>query len=860
MARRHLLNFTTYTFPGYMVNWHHRVMCEYLERWVAGDITRLMIFMPPRSGKLCKDSTPVLTTKGWKRHGDLEIGDEVFGENGKPIPVVNVFNVGMIADHVVTFSDGSKIQVHGDHEWVVRDRGSGKWKVMETRDLAKKGLRYLESPKTGKVRRRYSVPNVSALEFEEKVLPVHPYFLGAWLGDGKSDGPTICYAERNSGVIERCIGVCNSELGSHHVHPTTGVHYQYFKGVTGLLRDLGLMGSSKEVREQREAVSPSKCIPDLYKYSSIEQRLELLAGLIDTDGCVEEKTGRVMFSNCNKRLIDDVMEVATSLGFRPYVASENDPKMSTSGINGRQVVYVVGFNPTMQIPTVLPQKKITRLIKQRMVFVDSIEGCEPEPGKCIQVGSDDGIYLVGRNLVPTHNSELVSRRLPPWIFGRDPDASIITASYNMDLARRMNRDVQRIIDDPKYREVFPEVSLNSKNVATDRRGSYLRNADIFEIVGRHGVYKTAGIGTGITGMGGDYLIIDDPVKDRETAESKAFQEKTWDWYTSTFYTRRMTDESRILITLTRWTSKDLAGKLLSLGEGNEDADKWVVVSFPMIATERLSPEDPRKPGDPLWPDRFSMASLIATRATMGSYDWAALMQQDPIASAGTTFERGWFQFYDEDPHTLIKEMEEVIMVWDLAVKEKRDYNVGQVWGRKGIDKYLLGQYRSQGDFTETLYAFKEFCGAWPEARKKLVEDKANGPAIMSALRNEISGILPVPDGGKSKEIRAMAASPDVESKHVFVPNPGPRRNHWVDEWLQEVCDFPNGDYDDQVDPFVYAVNYFVKPRTIIPPRMTAIKPVVLQSPDLVRVVAGRGERVRRSNGRTGRSLSVKPPW
>lgn len=457
-------------------------------------------------------------------------------------------------------------------------------------------------------------------------------------------------------------------------------------------------------------------------------------------------------------------------------------------------------------------------------------------------------------------SELVSRRLPPWIFGKNPDASIITASYNMDLARRMNRDVQRIIDDEKYREVFPEVSLNNKNVATDRRGSYLRNADIFEIVGRHGVYKTAGIGTGITGMGGDYLIIDDPVKDRETAESKAFQEKTWDWYTSTFYTRRMTDESRILLTLTRWTSKDLAGKLLALAEENDDADQWHVVSFPMIATDRLAADDPRKPGDPLWSERFSMESLTATRATMGSYDWAALMQQDPVASAGTVFERGWFQYYNDDPHELVKEMEEVIQVWDLAVKEKRDYNVGQVWGRRGIDKYLLGQYRAQGDFAETLHSFKEFCVLWTEARKKLVEDKANGPAIMSALRNEISGIVPVPPGGKSKEIRAMAASPDVESKHVWIPNPGPHRNRWVDDWLKEVCDFPNGDYDDVVDAFVYAINYFTKPRTITPPRMTALKPVVLQSPDLVRIVAGRGDRVRRSNGRTGRSLSVKPPW
>jgi len=417
-------------------------------------------------------------------------------------------------------------------------------------------------------------------------------------------------------------------------------------------------------------------------------------------------------------------------------------------------------------------------------------------------------------------SELVSRRLPAWIFGHDPTASIIATSYGMELAMKMNRDVQRIIDSDAYRDVFPDVGLSGRAVRTVSAGdSYLRNTENFEIVNYRGIYKCSGIGGGITGLGFSYGIIDDPVKDRKDAESKAVQNTLWDWYTSTFYTRRMDDDARILITMTRWTSQDLAGRLLDLQKEDSQADQWTVLSLPMIAEDPVGLEDPRQVGEPLWPERFSMDSLIATRSVMGPYDWAALMQQNPIASAGTIFERGWFvdQFYNDDPKDIVKKMEEVIQVWDLAVKEKRDYNVGQVWGRRGANKYLLAQYRGQGDFVETMKQFKDLTLKWPEARKKLVEDKANGPAIIASLRHEIPGIVELPPGGQSKEIRAMAASPDCEAHNVHVPNPG--KFHWVDDVLQEVCDFPNGKFDDQLDCFVYAILYFNKRIGISVPTM-----------------------------------------
>lgn len=139
---------------------------------------------------------------------------------------------------------------------------------------------------------------------------------------------------------------------------------------------------------------------------------------------------------------------------------------------------------------------------------------------------------------PRHGkSEQVSRYFPAWAFGRYPDLSMIAASYAADLIGRMNRDVQRIIDSPMYGQIFEGIGLSGKNVRTSAHGSFLRNSDMFEIVGHKGIYRSAGVGGGITGMGADILNIDDPVKDFQEAQSPTIRQAVWDWYTSTAYTR-----------------------------------------------------------------------------------------------------------------------------------------------------------------------------------------------------------------------------------------------------------------------------------------------------------------------------------
>jgi hypothetical protein len=188
---------------------------------------------------------------------------------------------------------------------------------------------------------------------------------------------------------------------------------------------------------------------------------------------------------------------------------------------------------------------------------------------------------------PRHGkSEQGSRRLPAYIFGRKPHAAVIATSYSADLAKLMNRDVQRIIDTPIYGRIFPQTQLCNRkrtDATLSKNQTWIRNSDLFEIVGHRGYYRCAGVGGGITGMGCDFGLIDDPIKNAEEAASEVYREKVWEWYVSTFRTRLSKHGQQLLI-MTRWHEDDLAGRLLQLAKSNANADQWRVVSFPAISS------------------------------------------------------------------------------------------------------------------------------------------------------------------------------------------------------------------------------------------------------------------------------------
>jgi len=403
-------------------------------------------------------------------------------------------------------------------------------------------------------------------------------------------------------------------------------------------------------------------------------------------------------------------------------------------------------------------------------------------------------------------SQLASRHFPAYALGRYPDLSIIATSYSADLASRMNRDVQRIMAEDSYARIFPESSLNEKNVRSTAQGSYLRNSDIFEIVGRRGVYRSAGVGGGVTGMGANICILDDVLKDRASADSPTIRQNIWDWYTSTLYTR-LAPGGGIIVMNTRWHEDDLSGRLLD-AQAKGEGDEWRVINFPAIAEVDEPPY--RKKGEALHPARYPLDQLLKIKATIGTRDWEALYQQHPVPDGGAIFKDEWLQ-RTWLPKDLPARFDAVIMSWDLSFKggDASDFVVGQLVGRNGGDYYLLDQLRGRWSFTETVAQVKELAERarvrFPRvAPRILIEDKANGPAVIDALKHEVPGIIPVePDG--SKEARAHAVTALFEAGNVLLPDRS--LAPWIDEYRLELTRFPSGAHDDQVDATTQALRY-----------------------------------------------------
>lgn len=401
---------------------------------------------------------------------------------------------------------------------------------------------------------------------------------------------------------------------------------------------------------------------------------------------------------------------------------------------------------------------------------------------------------------PRHGkSELGSRRLPAYIMGRNPNTSIIGASYAADLSSRMNRDVQRIMDDLAYMELFPESRLNGDNVRTVSRGA-LRNNDIFEIIGHKGVYRSVGVGGGITGMGAEYLIIDDPVKNQDEADSETYREKLWEWYASTAYTR-LEKDGCVLLIMTRWHEDDLAGRLIAAAKADPTADQWAILNMPAIRETMTDKLDPRPLGEALWPNKYDVARLQAIRSTVGPRVWNSLYQQRPSAMEGSFFKRDWWQYYKQLP----ARFDIMLQSWDLSFKESKDgsFVVGQVWGRSGPNKYLVDQVRARADFPTTLRMILSLSAKYPRAHTKLIEDRANGPAVIDTLKKELAGLIPVEPNG-TKEARASAVSADVEARNVYLPDPSIAP--WVHDYVEELANFPKGSHDDQVDATTQALH------------------------------------------------------
>lgn len=449
----------------------------------------------------------------------------------------------------------------------------------------------------------------------------------------------------------------------------------------------------------------------------------------------------------------------------------------------------------------------------RRSFRDYVGACHPRYrwyrhcetlGDALQGVADGTIKRLMVFEPPRHGkSEEASRLFPGYYLERHPDHWVGLSSYAAGLAFTLSRNAREF-----YQRAGNQ--LNPKAAGVEQ----------WETLDGGGMWA-AGVGGPITGKGAHLLIVDDPLKNAEEANSDTIRDKHKDWWRSTFYTRAEPDAA-IVVIQTRWHEDDLAGWLLSQ-ELDEDPECWHVLNLEAIKDaepQLFAPScvilpDWRKPGEALCPERYPIEKLRRMERRIGGYYFGALYQQHPTAMAGDVFKRDWWQFYTTPEHPipgvrmLPIDLQRVIQSWDMAFKDEEtsDFVAGHVWGQRFTDYYLLDRINERLSFTASCEAVETMSGKWPKARGKYIEDKANGPAVINALRRRINGVVPVkPDGGKVA--RAYAVQPIVEAKQCYLPHP--RIAPWVEDFIRQLAQFPRGTHDDDVDACTQALNVLAR--------------------------------------------------
>ena len=381
---------------------------------------------------------------------------------------------------------------------------------------------------------------------------------------------------------------------------------------------------------------------------------------------------------------------------------------------------------------------------------------------------------------PQHGKSMtVSESLPSWYLGRHPTENIILASYDSDFAERFCR---------KNKEKIKSCGRNLFGIeigAIDRAGE-------FELGNGKGRMISRGIMSGITGNPANLIIIDDPVKNQQEADSPAYRNRVWsEWQAS--LKSRLAAKGKVVVIMTPWTDDDLAARIIR-SEKNVQ-----LIRLPVEAEEN----DPlgRDVGESLCPELGKddqwltdfKASYISDPQG-GQRAWTALYQCSPRQEDGNLVHRNWWKYYD--PEEQIQFGTEIISV-DASFKgdDSSDYVSIQVWGKRTQDYYLRYCLNKRLNFPDTVEAIKTIYRLFPRARTVLIEEAANGPAIIQTLQREMFIIPVTPLGGKISRVNAI--SPAIESGHVFLPDPA--KAPWVADYVDQWTSFPNGKNDDMVD-------------------------------------------------------------
>jgi len=392
------------------------------------------------------------------------------------------------------------------------------------------------------------------------------------------------------------------------------------------------------------------------------------------------------------------------------------------------------------------------------------------------------------NMPPRHTkSEFASYLLPAWMVGRNPKLKIIQATHTGELAIRFGRKAKHLIDSQEYAKIF-KTKLQEDSKAAGRWET-----------AQGGEYFAAGVGGAITGRGADLLIIDDPHSEQD-ALSETSLENAYEWYTSG-PRQRLQPGGKIILVMTRWSTKDLTGILLKK-QGDIKADEWEVVEFPAILDE-----DTKKPKS-VWPEYWNINELEKVKATLPVAKWNAQWMQKPTSEEGALIKREWWRKWDKE---YVPPLQHVIQSYDTAFlkKETADYSAITTWGvftpndDSGPNLILLDCIKGRWEFPELRRRALANYKYW-DPETVLIEAKAAGLPLTYELRAmDIPVVNFTPSKGNDKHARVNSVAPLFESGMIWAPT-----QKFADEVIEECAAFPHGDHDDLVDSMTQAVMRF----------------------------------------------------
>ena len=386
------------------------------------------------------------------------------------------------------------------------------------------------------------------------------------------------------------------------------------------------------------------------------------------------------------------------------------------------------------------------------------------------------------NMPPRHTkSEFASHLFPAFFMGRHPKSKLIQTTHTGELAIRFGRKAKNLIESEEYASVFPDVKLAADSKAAGRWES-----------NHKGEYFAAGVGGAITGRGADLLIIDDPHSEQD-ALSPHVLDAHYEWYTSG-PRQRLQPGGAIVLVMTRWSIKDLTGKLLDAQSKSDAADKWEIVEFPAVINDK-----------PMWGNFWDMKGLNSVKASIPLTKWNAQWMQKPTSEEGALIKREWWREWESDN---IPNLEFIIQSYDTAFskKESADYSAITTWGvfdpddGTGKGLILLDAKKDRWNFPELKVEAMEQYKYW-EPEMVLIEAKASGLPLTHELQKMgIPVINYTPSRGNDKHSRVNSVAPLFESGAIWAP-----KKDFADDVIEECAAFPFGDHDDYVDSTAQAL-------------------------------------------------------